>query len=238
MDQKGAEYDYEASSYDVSRFHDGLGRFLDRVHKEIIVNFLYSEKMILDLGVGTGRLAIWLVENGFNVVGIDLSKEMIKRTRMKNSILSVNMPLILGDVHFLPFKKGVFDGCICINVMNHLSEINRVIKNVRYVIKSKGSFVVNFPNLQSPYLPVAIFINLRKRALFKGQISSKWFTPKEIKLLLMKGGFKIKEVKGCAIASPLPLNNKLFSIIKSVIFLSKDSKFKIFSGSLFIKAEP
>lgn len=38
----------------------------------------------LDIGSGTGRLAEWLQENGFKVLCLDPSTEMVKRCRSKN----------------------------------------------------------------------------------------------------------------------------------------------------------
>jgi len=239
MHHKAAEYDYEASSYDESRFSSGLGRHLDYMHKKIVGRLLNSNgKTVLDVGVGTGRFATWLAEKGFEVVGVDISKEMLKKVKGKGQTLSKNMHLLLGDVNFLPFKKEVFDSCICINVINHIPEIDGFLKEVKYVIDPSGVFILNFPNIQSPYLPIAIIVNLRKLALFKGgKIRSKWFTFREVNSSLSRVGFDVKEVRGCAIASPIPFGEKLVKIVQIINFFAEASKLRLFSGSLFVKAQ-
>ena len=239
MHHKAAEYDYEAPSYDESRFNSRLGRRLDYMHKKIIGRLLNSNgKTVLDVGVGTGRFATWLAKKGFEVVGVDISKEMLKEAKRKTQISSKNIHLILADAHFLPLRKEMLDNCICINMVNHISKMDEFLREVKYVINRTGVFIVNFPNLQSLYLPIAIIVNLRKRAVFTGgKISSRWFTPLEIKSLMRKAGFDIKEVRACTIASPVPFGDKLVKTIERVNFLLVDSKLKFIGGSLFVGAE-
>jgi len=238
MDRKTAEYDYEASSYDESRFCSEMGRHLDYMHKRIVGSFLNSSgKLVLDAGVGTGRFATWLAEKGFKVIGVDLSREMLEKAKRKAQILNTDIGFILADMHFLPLRKNLFDSCICINVIDHISDISKFLKEVKYVVNPKGFFIFNISNLQSPYLPIAVIVNLRKHALFKGGIHSRWFTFREIDILLPRTGFNIKEIKGCMISSPIPLGEKLIKIIKPINFFVETSKIKFFSGSLFIKAQ-
>lgn len=239
MPQETAEYDYEASTYEKSRFHSRLGMHLDHMHKKIVADLISSDgKILLDVGVGTGRFATWLVEKGFEVVGVDISREMLKEAKRKTQSLSENVHLVLSDCRLLPFKKEMFDGCICINVVNHIPEIDRFLKEVQYTIEPRGFFIVNFPNLQSLYFPIAIIVNLRKHALLKRRkIRSKWFTPLEIKSLIKSAGFDIKEVKACAITSTIPLGDKLVRIIERMNLLLVDSRLKHFGGSLFISAD-
>ena len=234
-----AEYDDEASNYDKSRFGDNIGRHLDYMHKRILTNLIDpTSKLLLEAGVGSGRFATWLAKKGFEVVGIDLSKEMLKKAEEKKALLNVDVELVLGDVHFLPFKKGLFDGCICINVMDHFSGIDRFFRQVKYVIKSQGYFVFNFSNLQSPYLPIALAINSRNKALFRsGKIQSRWFTFRDIIDFLSRNGLVVSEAKGCFIASPVPWGNSLIKFIQVVNFSTENSRLKFFAGSPFVKVK-
>jgi len=239
MDHKTASYDFEASSYDESRYSSKIGQHIDDMHKRITRNILgHPGKSVLDLGVGTGRLATWLAEGGFEVVGVDLSREMIKKARKKAQFPHRDIDLVLGDVNFLPFRVEAFDCCICINVFNQISCTKALLEEVRSVLKRGGIFVFNFPNLISPYLPIAVLVNLTGHALFKrGRIQSKWFFLREINTLLYETRFKIKELRGCMIVSRKPLVDKLFKVVCTINFLFENSKFRSFSGSLFVKAQ-
>jgi ubiquinone/menaquinone biosynthesis C-methylase UbiE len=231
------EYDTQAENYDETRFTDPLGHHLDVMHKEILENLVDSTpNQLLEVGVGTGRFATWLAQKGFEVVGIDLSKQMLKKAKEKKSRLNVNVSLIRADVHFLPFKKGVFDEGICINVIDHFDDIDGFLKQVRWVIKRKGYFIFNFSNIQSIYLPIAVMINLRGRAMFKGgKIKSSWFTYKDIRQMLSKNGFDVTDRKGCFIASPIPFGHQAFKLIQLINFSAENSALRFFAGSPFLK---
>ena len=233
-----AEYDYEAGSYDESRFGNKIGRHLDYMHRKIVQDLNISGKLILDAGTGTGRFAIWLAKKGFEVIGVDLSPKMLKVAKKKMKALNVNASLILADLRFLPFKPGVFNGCVCINVIDHLSDISKFLKDVNRVLKSDGCFIFNFSNILSPYLSIALIVNFREKALFKGGIRSKWFTFKKIRILLREAGFELRDIRGCMIASPLPLGDRFIKIVQPINLLAESSRLKFFSSSIFIKARP
>jgi ubiquinone/menaquinone biosynthesis C-methylase UbiE len=233
-----AEYDSQAADYDKSRFDDDLGRHLDYMHKKILRDLIdSSSKRLLEAGVGTGRFATWLAKNGFDVVGIDLSGEMLEKAREKKARLNVEVDLIRADAHFLPFKESLFDGCICINVMGHIPDINGFLRQVRHALKSRGYFVFNFSNVQSLYLPIALTVNLRRQAMFRGgRIQSAWFTFKNIGDVLSGNGFGTIAVKGCFIATRVPFGNALIRLIQAINLSTVDSQLKFFAGSPFVKA--
>jgi len=234
-----AEYNYEASSYDESRFGNKIGRHLDYMHKKIVRDLNISGNLILDAGTGTGRFATWLAKKGFEVIGVDLSHEMLKVAKKKIKTLNIDVSLILADLQFLPFKPRVFNGCVCINVIDHLSDISNFLKNVNRVLKNDGYFIFNFSNILSPYLPIALLVNFREKALFKGgKIRSKWFTFKKICILLRQAGFELKGTRGCMIASPLPFGDKIIEIVQIINRLAESSRLNFFSGSIFIKVRP
>jgi 2-polyprenyl-3-methyl-5-hydroxy-6-metoxy-1,4-benzoquinol methylase len=239
MDNRTAEYDSEAFYYEESRFSNELGRHLNYMHKRIVEKLLGSSGgLILDAGTGTGRFATWLAKKGFNVIGVDLSHEMLKIAKRKKKSLNANIDLVLADLHSLPFRYEVFDGCVSINVVDHLRDVSKFLKELRLVLKPGGFFIFNFSNILSPYLPIALLVNLKGKALLKGgKISSKWFTLKQMATLLSQSGFNIRALHGCMIASPLPLGNRLIKLVQAVNLSTESSKLKFFSGSMFIKVQ-
>jgi ubiquinone/menaquinone biosynthesis C-methylase UbiE len=62
---------------------------------------------MLELGAGTGRIAIPLARAGVRVVGIDRSEPMLARARQRvtRAKLQRRVRLVRGDIRFLPFKK-------------------------------------------------------------------------------------------------------------------------------------
>ena len=65
---------------------------------------------VLELGCGTGRVAVPLAKTGACIVGIDRSATMLDRARRRarRSRLGGSLSLVRGDVRFLPFPPGSF----------------------------------------------------------------------------------------------------------------------------------
>jgi ubiquinone/menaquinone biosynthesis C-methylase UbiE len=237
MNKSIAEYDSEAETYDAARFNNSLGRHFDIMHKQIVRSLIESDiKTILEIGIGTGRFGTWFAKRGFTVVGVDISKEMLKKAKKKAHHLNVNLDLVNADVQHLPFREKTFVNCVCVNVMDHFSDYEGFFKQVQNVIKPPGAFIFNFSNSQSPYLPIATIINLSKHALFKGKIYSKWTTLKEIKTSLQKAHFEVNDTRGFMITSEVPLGETFNNVTKTVNVLSEKSFLRFFSGSIFVKA--
>ena len=65
---------------------------------------------ILELGCGTGRVAIPVAKAGATVIGIDRSESMLARgrTRVRRARLQSQVQLIRGDIRHLPFPDKSF----------------------------------------------------------------------------------------------------------------------------------
>jgi len=68
---------------------------------------LHAGGSMLELGAGTGRIAIPLARAGVTVVGIDRSAPMLARARqrLKRAKLQRRLRLVRGDIRFLPFRR-------------------------------------------------------------------------------------------------------------------------------------
>lgn len=68
------------------------------------------EAPILELGCGTGRVAIPLGRQGSTVFGIDRSASMLARgdQKVRRARLDARVKLIRGDIRHLPFPDGTF----------------------------------------------------------------------------------------------------------------------------------
>lgn len=78
--------DYDESTYGerIADVYDDLHGFLDTT--EAAVDFLAAladRRRVLELGIGTGRIALGLVGRGFRVCGIDASPAMLEKLRAK-----------------------------------------------------------------------------------------------------------------------------------------------------------
>jgi malonyl-CoA O-methyltransferase len=88
-----------------------------------------SDYKILDLGCGTGLLFEFLDRKNLNLIGIDISNEMLKISKA---------PKILGDIENLPFKTNSFNLVLSFTVIQNLPTVNKVLKEANRVLKSNG----------------------------------------------------------------------------------------------------
>lgn len=63
----------------------------------------------LDLGCGTGFLALLLAEGGHRVAGIDLAADMLALARSKAAARGLDIPFLEADAEAPPFPQGSFD---------------------------------------------------------------------------------------------------------------------------------
>jgi SAM-dependent methyltransferase len=94
------------SDYD-ARFADAYDAiFADRAGAEAVATFLatrFADGTALELGVGTGRIALPLAERGVAVVGIDDSVDMLARLRSKLAAhRGARIEPIQTDMRYLP----------------------------------------------------------------------------------------------------------------------------------------
>ena len=93
---------------------------------------------ILDLGCGPGRDAKIFSHEGFTVVGIDLSKEMIRAARQ----LATTAMFRIMDMRKLSFRANTFDGIWSCASLLHLpkKDLPRALAEARRVLKTGGIF--------------------------------------------------------------------------------------------------
>jgi len=131
-----------AHKYDQECYVHGTSGECDFVEQEI--NRDKSIK-ILDIGCGTGRHAIELTKRGYNVTGVDLSENQIKRAREKAQETGVTIDFQTQDARNLPFD-GEFDLAIMLCEggfsLMETDEMNfEILKNATKALKSKGKLI-------------------------------------------------------------------------------------------------
>ncbi len=108
--------------------------------KQIVKDLLEFKKIgnVLDLGCGTGRHSFFLVENGFDVYGGDVSETAVNIIREKGSV-----KVSVFSKEEIPFEDNFFDIIIITNVLSHslIKDIKDSIKEIDRVLKKDGLVV-------------------------------------------------------------------------------------------------
>jgi ubiquinone/menaquinone biosynthesis C-methylase UbiE len=105
-----------------------------------------NRRSVLELGCGTGRVAIPVAKAGATVVGVDRSASMLARARMKvrRARLASRVKLIRGDIRHLPFPDKSFELVMApYGILQSLLDeklLSATLKDVRRVIARDGTF--------------------------------------------------------------------------------------------------
>jgi ubiquinone/menaquinone biosynthesis C-methylase UbiE len=105
-----------------------------------------KNKKILDVGAGTGRLAVEFAEQGACVTALDVSSKMLERLKKKNK----NIEIIIGDGENLPFKNEEFDIVIGAFLIVHFKDPLKFFDEAYRVLKNNGLFIVTNINQKEP----------------------------------------------------------------------------------------
>jgi len=99
---------------------------------------------ILDIGSGTGHLAAAIKNRGFEVYGLEPSKEMLNYARENFPDIESKEGISIA----LPYPERYFDFVISIEVLRYLSpdDVINTYKEIRRVLKNEGNFLVTHVN--------------------------------------------------------------------------------------------
>lgn len=120
----------ETSPYTALYEAPGLGALLP----------LLAGRQVLDAGCGTGRTSARLAAAGADVVGFDVSPEMLSRARERVPAAS----FVLADLaEPLPFGDDSFDLVVASLVIHYLQDWVSPLREVRRVLRPDGAFVLS-----------------------------------------------------------------------------------------------
>lgn len=130
-------FDHLSKSYDFVLEYVTL--FQDRYWKKELIKMLgkVHGKYILDLGCGTGVLEERIHSFGCDVVGVDISENMIRICKEKG----LNVSLVVGDAESLPFRDGVFNSIISCYIAKYC-DIDKLRIELSRLLKKGGKLVI------------------------------------------------------------------------------------------------
>jgi len=94
----------------------------------------------LELGVGTGRIALPLLQYGFSYTGVDISPAMIDVLRTKAGDFE-KLTLVEADVTQLPFADASFDVALTVHLLHLVPDWRRVLSEIRRVLTPDGYYI-------------------------------------------------------------------------------------------------
>lgn len=123
----------------------------------VVRKFVQAGASVLDVGCGTGDLLEALPD--YTATGVDIASDYVDLVNANGH------HAILAPAEQLPFADGSFDCVICADVLEHVLDMNQVLREALRVLRRRGYLVVRVPKEDdlSPYLESEYeYVHLRR----------------------------------------------------------------------------
>src|SRR5262245_41858357 len=131
--------------------YDAIARIYDSWSRSVTEDVLfYVEEArraggpVVELGVGTGRIAVPIAHDGIRVIGVDSSPGMLEVCAERARIAGATLDLRLGDLREPPVDERVPLVIIPFRSLLHLRDDDdrrRALRAVRRLLREDGRFV-------------------------------------------------------------------------------------------------
>ena len=111
---------------------------------------LTASKSVLEIGVGTGRIAVKVAPHCKRLVGVDISPKTIERAKENLKDYS-NISFVCADFNTHPFNE-TFDIIYSSLTMMHFENKQQVISKVDALLHKGGVFCLSIDKNQSDYI--------------------------------------------------------------------------------------
>jgi SAM-dependent methyltransferase len=106
LDETRALWDDEAQTFDEAADHGLRDPAVRAAWRTLMLDLLPpAPARVADLGCGTGTLALLLTEEGYDVTGVDVSPEMVRRARAK----APGVEFVEADAAAPPLDRASYD---------------------------------------------------------------------------------------------------------------------------------
>jgi ubiquinone/menaquinone biosynthesis C-methylase UbiE len=221
-------YDTRAETYD-----DWLDNLYFRVYDAITWKYLKPyvpmnpNALVLDAAGGTGRWAVRVAKEGCKVLLMDISEGMLKIATKRAREEGVQDRIVIrrGDISKTGCEDNTFDMILCEHALFTINEPDKIIRELKRVLKKRTRLVISAQNLYVQSLssisdkPIPknvehafkLFTRERYDYMTKGsRVRIYSWTPKEFRELLERNGFHVEKIIGKGITMPLRVSKELF----------------------------
>ena len=147
-------------------------------------------EQIFDLGCGEGTLAMEIKKFGSIVTAIDLSADMVVKSREKG--LDAHVMSVID----LPFENN-FDAVFSNAVLHWVKESELAVKNIYQSLKNGGRFIAEFGGYGNVDMIVSAMREVFAKHKEYGEFNDLWFFPsvQEYQKILETFGFEVNYIE-------------------------------------------
>ena len=145
-----SSYSFLAGCYDALTYDVGYSAWADYIEKHFRRRGLPGNT-VLDLACGTGSLTRELAQRGYEMIGVDLSPDMLAQAAEKNQDVDGILPIFLCQSMDKLDLYGTIDACVCcldsINYVTDPNKLRRAFARVHLFLMPGGLFLfdINTP---------------------------------------------------------------------------------------------
>ena len=153
---------------------------------------------ILDIGCGGGLLCEPLNRLGATITGIDASNNNIEVAKLHSKEMNLNIEYIHAAPENLDLKSNTYDAVLCMEVVEHLKDVNLFIENCSKLIKKNGiMFIATINKNLKSYIFAILGAEYVLRWLPIGTHNwDKFLTPQDLEIITSKNNFMADEIVG------------------------------------------
>ena len=203
--------------WDADRYVQACSAITNRGRELISILQIKNCRKILDVGCGTGALTGDIAEFADEVIGIDVSEEMIKKAKQTYPHLN----LMVMDARRLEWEE-YFDAVFSNAVFHFIKDQASLLDSTFKVLKNEGYLVCEFGakgNIADILFEIERVLGNREKTF-----ENRFYYPSsdEYAALLVKNGFILEEIAEYDIRTPLAGQNGLRDWINVVFSLEME----------------
>jgi 2-polyprenyl-6-hydroxyphenyl methylase/3-demethylubiquinone-9 3-methyltransferase len=168
----------------------------------------------LDVGCGGGFSCEFMAARGVLVSGIDQSAKCIQAAQKHAESSGFKIDYRQAVAENIPYGDATFDAVVCVDVLEHVENVEQVIAEVYRVLKPNGLFLFDTINrtFKSKLVMIWLLENILRQIDRGVHDWNKFIQPEELTEWLDAAGFKNIDIKGFDIFGD-GLKLKLFNYI-------------------------
>ncbi|MDM0055802.1 class I SAM-dependent methyltransferase [Variovorax fucosicus] len=117
----------------------------EHMHRYGWAQSLCSGKAVLDIACGEGYGSALLAKVAQSVIGVDISKDAVDHAA-RNYAGRANLRFVQGSATHIPVDDASVDAVVSFETLEHLSEQEQMLAELRRVLKATGVLVISSPN--------------------------------------------------------------------------------------------
>lgn len=119
----------------------------------------HPDMKILDCGCGYGYVDYILAKRGFHPIAVD--SDPVRLSVAKSLIKEKTITFLKDSLYKLTFKDASFDICFCLDVLEHIKDDQKVLKELVRVTQKGGYLIISCPNFYANKIGYQHFGHIR-----------------------------------------------------------------------------